>query len=50
MLALIPCIGPVISLLLGITFLNPVTAVARDAIIATPALTPFGAVFLAAIF
>jgi len=53
MLALIPCIGPFVALLLGISFLNPVTAVPVSAGIlpVTPAvLTPFGAIFLAALF
>ncbi len=52
MLALVPCIGPFISLLLGITFLNPGLGapIAARILPMVPALTPLGAVFLAAIF
>ena len=53
MLALVPCIGPFISLLLGISFLNPgLGAPVASAMIkfVPAALTPIGAVFLAAIF
>jgi len=51
MLALIPCIGPFIALLLGISYLNPGLGVVTPFILPfARALTPFGAVFLAAIF
>ncbi|HYA61107.1 MAG TPA: hypothetical protein VED16_03390 [Candidatus Acidoferrum sp.] len=50
MLALIPCIGPFIALLLGISFLNPVSVVAQVDPLARAGMTAFDALFLAAIF
>jgi len=48
MLALIPCIGPVIALLLGIPLMmTPATPVLGPI---AAGLTPFEAVFLAALF
>ena len=49
MLALIPCIGPVIALLLGIPLMMTPAATPVLGLIAA-GLTPFEAVFLAALF
>ena len=52
MLALIPCIGPVIALLLGIPMMGVGLAPTASAAImkAVVGLTPLGAVMLCAIF